>query len=67
MAFLHQPSKTFIQADLMFNMPATEQVLSPLSLDLRSFHSPYLVWLCARPPSIPNPGSPAAYLSVSET
>lgn len=27
-AFLHSPSKTLIVADLIFNLPATEQVMS---------------------------------------
>lgn len=34
-AFLHVPSRTLIQADLLFNLPATEQVssMSPLIIE----------------------------------
>ena len=31
-AFLHAPSKTLIVADLIFNLPATEQVVSSVFL-----------------------------------
>ena len=54
-AFVHKPSKTLIEADLLFNMPALEQVCYlSLPADPRSL----------TPSSIRGHGSPVAFLSL---
>jgi len=54
-AFLHSASKTLVQADLLFNLPAKEQysktgkpaslpILGTLGFSYKSFLHPRLVW-----------------------
>jgi len=54
-AFLHSASKTLVQADLLFNLPAKEQysktgqsgelpILGTLGLTYKSFLHPRMVW-----------------------